>query len=220
MTQSTLPSEALGQLAQVLQQLSASQPAAAQMPYDRNETPLGSVVISGTGLGLPGQEKSVMDPDNALRILRGEQFVDLIPERFRNLMVDKQITRIVKGEDGSGRFETISDPAEVIKLAGRPGPFDLSEEYGVPQFRRRLVLLASKLGELKVPRGRYRSESRWKTVRETIEDLPPLKSGEEHPKDRLHVASKLSDLNLRRITVIMNMDTSMNRPVLLQGWSN
>jgi len=73
------------------------------------------------------------------------------------------------------------------------------EEYGVPQFRRRLVLLASKLGELKVPEGRYHGENQWKTVRKTIGDLPPLKSGEEHPKDRLHVASKLSDLNLLRI---------------------
>lgn len=73
------------------------------------------------------------------------------------------------------------------------------EEYGVPQFRRRLVLLASKLGELKVPEGRYRGEKKWKTVRGTIGDLPPLKSGEEHPKDRLHVASRLSDLNLQRI---------------------
>lgn len=73
------------------------------------------------------------------------------------------------------------------------------EDYGVPQFRRRLVLLASRLGELKVPEGRYCSESKWKTVRGTIGDLPPLKSGEEHPRDRLHVASRLSDLNLRRI---------------------
>lgn len=73
------------------------------------------------------------------------------------------------------------------------------EEYGVPQFRRRLVLLASKLGELKVPEGRYRSDSKWKTVRDTIEALPHLDSGEEYPRDRLHVASRLSDLNLRRI---------------------
>ena len=100
--------------------------------YDRNEIPSGSVVISGTGLGLPGAEKAVMDPDNALRILRGEQFVDLVPERFRNLIVKKRITRLIKGEDGSGRFETIDNPADVIKLAGRPGSFDLTEEYGVP----------------------------------------------------------------------------------------
>lgn len=73
------------------------------------------------------------------------------------------------------------------------------EEYGVPQFRRRLVLLASKLGELKVPDGRCRSEKKWKTVRKAIGDLPPLESGEEHPEDRLHVAAKLSDLNLQRI---------------------
>ncbi|MFN2107134.1 MAG: SDR family NAD(P)-dependent oxidoreductase [Candidatus Promineifilaceae bacterium] len=103
----------------------------AQAVYDRNRPPLGSVVISGTGLGLPGAEKDVMDPDNAMRILRGEQFVDLIPERFRNRMVKKRITRVVKAEDGSGSLQTINDPADVIKLAGRPGRFDLEAEYGV-----------------------------------------------------------------------------------------
>jgi malonyl CoA-acyl carrier protein transacylase len=128
--------EALGQMfAQALQQ-AVGQISNLQSPtskvYDRNETPLGSVVISGTGLGLPGAEKPVMDPDNAMRILRGEQFVDLIPERFRKRMLAKRITRLVKGEDGSGRFETLTDPNEVIKLAGRPGPFDLEAEYGVP----------------------------------------------------------------------------------------
>ena len=106
------------------------QPAGA---YDRNLPPRGSVVISGTGLGLPGAEKAIMDPDNALRILRGEQFIDLIPERFRRLMVDKRIARLVKGADGAGSFATITDTDEVIKLAGRPGRFDLAEEYGVPE---------------------------------------------------------------------------------------
>ncbi|MEZ4770264.1 MAG: SDR family NAD(P)-dependent oxidoreductase [Caldilineales bacterium] len=135
MPQPALPADALGQLAQVLQQaISNMQPVTSHLPapYDRNETPLGSVVVSGTGLGLPGPNKSVMDPDNALRILRGEQFVDLIPERFRRRMLDKRITRLVKAEDGSGSFQVITDPDEVIKLAGRGGSFDLTEEYGVP----------------------------------------------------------------------------------------
>ncbi|MCL4868970.1 MAG: SDR family NAD(P)-dependent oxidoreductase [Anaerolineae bacterium] len=100
--------------------------------FDRAAPPHGSIVITGTGLGLPGAEKQVMDPENALRILRGEQFVDLIPERFRKRILAKRVTRLVKAEDGSGRFETITDPDEVIKLAGRPGRFDLSQEYGVP----------------------------------------------------------------------------------------
>ena len=99
---------------------------------DRNDAPRGSVVISGTGLGLPGPEKSIMDPSNVDRILRGEQFIDLMPERFRSQMARKHVTRVVKSEDGSGRFETIDDTANVIKLAGRPGAFDLTEEYGVP----------------------------------------------------------------------------------------
>ncbi|MFO7683800.1 MAG: acyltransferase domain-containing protein, partial [Chloroflexota bacterium] len=111
--------------------LRQAQDRSSNPPYDRNAPPAGSVVISGTGLGLPGAEKAVMDPDNALRILRGEQFVDLIPERFREKMVNKRVTRLVKDDNGNGRFVTIDDPAEVIKLAGRPGSFDLAAEYGV-----------------------------------------------------------------------------------------
>ncbi len=131
MPTSPATSDVLGQLAQVLQQALQTQPR-GQQPFDRNDAPLGSVVVSGTGLGLPGAEKPVMDPDNALRILRGEQFIDLVPERFRHRMLDKRITRVVKADDGGGSFQVITDPEEVIKLAGRPGPFDLAEEYGVP----------------------------------------------------------------------------------------
>lgn len=73
------------------------------------------------------------------------------------------------------------------------------ETYGVPQFRRRLVLLASRLGEIKVPDGKCRFKSKWRSVRQAIGDLPPLESGEESDSDRLHVAAALSDLNLKRI---------------------
>ncbi len=73
------------------------------------------------------------------------------------------------------------------------------EEYGIPQSRRRLVLLASQLGEICIPEPTHHLPSKWKTVRKTIADLPTLKSGEADPKDPLHVASQLSDLNLQRI---------------------
>ena len=121
-------------LLQALQQLVAAPPPAPRpsRPFDRNDEPLGSVVITGTGLGLPGADKPIMDPENAMRILRGEQFVDLIPERHRKGMADRRITRLVKGEDGSGSFEVIDSTSDVIKLAGRGGSFDLAEEYGVP----------------------------------------------------------------------------------------
>ncbi len=129
-----IPIDTLGKLlVQALQGAQAVHPATPGAPvYDRNLPPTGSVVISGTGLGLPGAEKPVMDEQNALRILHGEQFIDLIPERFRRQMLAHNITRVVKSEDGSGSFETLTEPDEVIRLAGRPGPFNLSEEYGVP----------------------------------------------------------------------------------------
>jgi len=129
-----IPIETLGKLlVQALQGAQAVHPATpGASVYDRNLPPAGSVVISGTGLGLPGAEKPVMDEQNALRILHGEQFIDLIPERFRRQMLARNITRVVKSEDGSGSFETLTEPDEVIRLAGRPGSFNLSEEYGVP----------------------------------------------------------------------------------------
>lgn len=72
-------------------------------------------------------------------------------------------------------------------------------EYGAPQSRRRLVLLGSRLGPISVPRGPYKSPSRWKTVRDAIGSLPPVGAGEQHPDDPLHVAAHLSPLNQKRI---------------------
>lgn len=73
------------------------------------------------------------------------------------------------------------------------------EQYGVPQRRRRLVLVASRLGEVSLPEAIYGYPSQWKTVRKMIEGLTPLESGEEDPSDPLHVASRLSDMNIRRV---------------------
>lgn len=72
-------------------------------------------------------------------------------------------------------------------------------EYGIPQIRKRLVLLASLLGPISIPEGRYQDPGQWKTVRQTIGNLPPLSSGEEDPDDPLHVAAQLSPMNIKRI---------------------
>jgi DNA (cytosine-5)-methyltransferase 1 len=68
---------------------------------------------------------------------------------------------------------------------------------GVPQTRKRFVLLASRLG----PEGlALRADDIPKaTVRDTIAALPKLRAGEASPHDPLHIACRLSELNLRRI---------------------
>lgn len=70
-------------------------------------------------------------------------------------------------------------------------------DFGVPQSRRRLVLLASRLGSegLEMPR----QNGSMRTVRDTISGLPKIRAGEQDPADSLHMASSLSPLNLRRI---------------------
>ncbi len=71
-------------------------------------------------------------------------------------------------------------------------------DYGVPQHRKRLVLLASRWGKVELLNSSH-SPDMYRTVRDTIQNLPPLKAGEISPEDPLHRASRLSELNLQRI---------------------
>lgn len=72
------------------------------------------------------------------------------------------------------------------------------QEFGVPQTRKRLVLLASKFGPIELDRPPLINETA-ATVRKAISTLPRLKAGESDPSDRLHCACRLSPLNLKRI---------------------
>ncbi|MCU0240431.1 MAG: DNA (cytosine-5-)-methyltransferase, partial [Pyrinomonadaceae bacterium] len=71
-------------------------------------------------------------------------------------------------------------------------------DYGIPQNRKRLVLLASKYGEIELIPKTHTPEN-YVTVEDTIKNLEPLESGQVSEKDFLHRASKLSPLNLERI---------------------
>lgn len=69
------------------------------------------------------------------------------------------------------------------------------QTIGLPQTRKRLILVASKLGPIRIPEFDLERS----TVRDTIGDLPEVAAGGEDPIDRLHRASKLSEVNLERI---------------------
>lgn len=73
-------------------------------------------------------------------------------------------------------------------------------DFGVPQSRRRLVVLASRIGEPCLPQpthGEHRKTV--STVRDHIADLPQLASGQVCPSDSDHAAMRLSPLNVKRI---------------------
>lgn len=73
-----------------------------------------------------------------------------------------------------------------------------AEEYGVPQKRRRLLLLAAKDGTINlIPPGDV--VEKHATVRSAIGKLPAVRAGESCDSDSLQTASVLTDINLRRI---------------------
>ncbi|HJS86632.1 MAG TPA: DNA cytosine methyltransferase [Acetobacteraceae bacterium] len=71
-----------------------------------------------------------------------------------------------------------------------------ASRYGVPQTRRRLVLLASKLGEIQIPPPVTAVPP---TVRSAIGTLPHVSAGERAECDPLHSARALTLINMRRI---------------------
>jgi DNA (cytosine-5)-methyltransferase 1 len=71
-----------------------------------------------------------------------------------------------------------------------------SSLYGAPQARKRMVLLASLLGEIEFIKPTQQNP---KTVREVIGKLERIQAGRGSAKDRLHTTSSLSPINYERI---------------------
>lgn len=94
----------------------------------------------------------------------------------------------------------LQDFIEVLKKEG----YFVSEkvvycpDYGIPQTRKRFVLLASKLGEIRLISPTHLKEN-YVTVRDTIGNLPPINAGEACLTDSLHRSRVLSPLNMKRM---------------------
>ena len=71
-------------------------------------------------------------------------------------------------------------------------------DYGVPQTRKRMVLLASRFGKIELIPPTH-TKGNYVTVKDTIGNLPPLAAGESCPTDPLHRCRALSSMNLQRL---------------------
>ncbi len=80
-------------------------------------------------------------------------------------------------------------------------------DYGVPQRRKRLVMLGTKDQKLRLT---FPSKTNadpaissdlppWKTVRQAIDDLLPIKAGQKLETDAMHMSANLSELNIKRM---------------------
>ena len=111
---------------------------------------------------------------------------------------------------------TMENVAQIISFKEKPVLYDFENllrkekyyvwmkpvycpDYGIPQTRKRLVLLASRFGKIKLIPATHKPQE-YKTVKDTIGDLPEIKAGESYKHDPLHRAKVLSPLNLERIS--------------------
>ncbi|MEY8840999.1 DNA cytosine methyltransferase, partial [Cribrihabitans sp. XS_ASV171] len=106
----------------------------------------------------------------------------------------ENVPRLLEYKDGA-IFETFKS---LLEAEGYGVWYSVvnAADYGVPQSRRRLVLVAAKNGGLAPPETWTSSAV---TVKEAIGHLPPLAAGEISDTDPLHRSSSLSEKNVQRI---------------------
>lgn len=124
----------------------------------------------------------------------------------------ENVPSLLRYRDGS----VFAEFCQILEAAGYAVAWDIAkcEEFGVPQKRRRLVVIASKSGvkvELK------KSGDAPLSVRQAIGDLPKLKAGQQDLIDPLHSCSNLNELNMRRIKASSSGGTWRDWPVELRS---
>lgn len=116
-------------------------------------------------------------------------FARLISEAGPDLVTMENVSQLLRHEVFKEFLESLRGYSVWHSIVG-------CSEFGVPQTRNRLVLLASRLGPIQLGKMRPRRSA---TVESTIAKLPSLSAGEFDPNDTMHHACNLSPINLRRI---------------------
>ena len=144
------------------------------------------------------RKKSTSD-DGRTRLL--EHVLRFVGRYRPELIFSENVPGLRDGSGGREIFERLVDTLQQMGYATTHNVIR-SQEYGVPQHRARLVLLASVFGPVTFAtrtHGADTPHTRLPTVGKWISALPAIAAGEEHPSVPNHRAAKLSPLNLRRI---------------------
>jgi len=140
-------------------------------------------------------QKSIAKDDRKNLILK---FAKLITETCPDFILMENVPGLANGK-GKRIFNKF---LKTLEREGYKYSFNVlnTKDYGVPQKRRRLVLLASKHSNVEIPKPTHgNSKNPLVTVRDAIGKYPSLQAGESNMNIPNHQARKLSELNLKRI---------------------
>lgn len=103
---------------------------------------------------------------------------------------------MVKGNSTFKRFLRVLDENDYRYVYGVVD----ARQFGVPQKRRRLILIALRHDQPTMPRARHgRKVLPFRTVRQAISHFPPITAGASHSTIPNHAAASITDLNLKRL---------------------
>ena len=168
----------------------------ARLPAERVDAlyPAGKVkILVGCAPCQPFSAYNQKNSDPQWRLL--QSFAELIRAIKPDIVSMENVPGLAKFKGGRvfGDFRQTLDGLDYhIDMDTLYGP-----DYGLPQTRSRLVLLASRLGPIALPPPTHGDGH--VTVREAIGHLPAVDCGETDARDPLHRAVRLTDINMKRI---------------------
>lgn len=189
---------------------------ACQYPYEANHE--GAKFLLRDITTVSGEELNTLWSPGAVRLLAGcapcqpfssysntstvdkakwrllREFARLVDESRPDLVTMENVPRLQQAQP-------FKDFLRALKRGGYQVDYSVvnAADYGAPQQRKRLVLVASRLGPVSVPEPTHKGSENWVTVRQAVGHLKRLKDGQSCKNDPLHVASTLSELNQARI---------------------
>ena len=144
-------------------------------------------------------KRPIFDQDERVPLLA--RFGHLVDSCRPDLVFVENVPGLQQLDSRSQPFRGFLDRLEAAGYEVDYRPVKLAR-YGVPQCRRRLVLVGSRHGPIHLPvetHGLGTRNQRYDTVRDWISHLPAVQAGEEHREVPNHRAAKLSARNLERV---------------------